>query len=106
MKDLAEKIGARIKAVRRSRGMTQERLAEQAEISPRYLSRLEVGEQSPSIDTLGRLATALDVELWELFDFGHEGTQKELQNTMRKLVRESDEGKLRLAVKVFRAVVR
>ena len=106
MKDLAGKIGARIKAVRKARRLTQERLAEQAEISPRYLSRLEVGDQNPSIDTLARLARALEIDLWELFDFGHEGTLKELQETVRRLVRESDEDTLRLAVKVIRAIVR
>lgn len=106
MKDLPGRMGARIKEVRKSRGLSQERLAEKAEISPRFLSRLEVGQQSPSIETLARLAEALGVELWELCDFGHEGTVKELQETLRKLIHESDERKLRLAVKVFRAVVR
>jgi transcriptional regulator with XRE-family HTH domain len=106
MKDLARKLGARIKEIRKARGLTQERLAEQADLSPRYLSRLEVGQQSSSIETLARLARALEVELWELFDFGHAGTVKELQEALRKLMRELDEEKLRLAVKVVRAVAR
>jgi transcriptional regulator with XRE-family HTH domain len=106
MKNLAVRLGARIKSLRKSRGLSQERLAEKSDITPKYLSRLEVGQQSPSIETLARLAEALGVELWELCDFGHEGTVKELQETLRKLIHESDERKLRLAVKVFRAVVR
>ena len=106
MKNLAQRLGARIKEVRRSRGLTQERLAEKAEISARYLSRLEVGDQSPAIETLARLAEVLDVELWELFDSGHTGTSKALRTSFRKLVREPDDQKLRLAVKVLRAVLR
>jgi|SRR5579884_661097 transcriptional regulator with XRE-family HTH domain len=106
MAGLSRKLGCRIKEIRRARGLTQERLAEQADLSPRYLSRLEVGQQSPSIEMLTRLARALNVEMWELFDFGHVGTMKELQETLSKLIRELDEEKLRLVVKVIRAFVR
>jgi len=106
MRDLPNKLGARIKEVRRSRGLSQELLAEKAEISPRYLSRLEVGQQTPSLQTLDKLAEVLNVELWELCDFGHVGTLKELRNTLQHLIRDSDERKLRLAVRVFRAVLR
>jgi len=106
MKNLAKRLGARIKALRKSRGLSQEQLAEKTGITPKYLSRLEVGQQNPSIETLAKLTEALDVELWELCDVGHEETQKELQETLRKIIHEADEKKLRLAVKVFRAVTR
>ena len=105
MKDLGKKLGTRIKEIRKSRGLSQERLAEKVDISPRYLSRLEVGQQIPSIETLAGLAEALEVQLWELFTFGHDGTAKELRESIRKLVQEGDEQQLRLAVKVFRAVL-
>lgn len=105
MKDLGRKLGARIKDVRKSRGLSQERLAEKVDISPRYLSRLEVGQQIPSIETLAGLAEALEVQLWELFAFGPDGTLKQLRVTMRKLLQEEDEQRLRLAVKVLRAVL-
>ena len=101
---LGAKLGLRIKEVRKARYLTQEQLAEKAQISPRYLSRVEVGQQSPSIETLENLAQGLDVELWELFDFGHEGTARELQERLKKLVRGMDEDKLRLTVKVIRAL--
>lgn len=105
MKGLGEKLGARLKEIRKVRGFSQERLAEKVDISPRYLSRLEVGQKTPSIETLARLAEALEVQVWELFDYRHEGTMKELRETMRKLIQEGDERQLRLAVKVFRAVL-
>ena len=105
MKGLSEKIGERLKEIRKLRGFSQERLAEKVDISPRYLSRLEVGQKTPSIDTLARLAEALEVQVWELLDYRHEGTMKELRETMRKLIQEVDERQLRLAVKVFRAVL-
>lgn len=106
MKDLAVRLGARIKALRKSRGYSQEQLADKCDITSKYLSRLEVGQQSPSIETLGKLAEALNVEFWELCNFGHEGSRKELQELLRRIIHESDDMKLRLAVKVFRAVIR
>ena len=72
---------------------------------PRYLSRLEVGQQSASIETLTRLGKELNVELGELFDFGHHGTTTELRQIVRKLIQECDEQELRLAVRMLRAIV-
>ncbi len=106
MKDIPQKLGRRIKELRKLRKLTQEKLAEQTEISYRFLSRLEVGHKSPSIETLTRLAEALDVELWELFDFGHVADVQELRKTMRKLTQECDKRTLKLVVKVMRAILR
>lgn len=44
--------------------------------------------------------------MWELFDFGHEASLKELRETMNRLLKESDEEKLKLAVKILRAVAK
>jgi len=106
MKDLLRRLGGRIKEIRKARGMTQEALAERIEMSPQYLSRIEGGHQSPSVEMLAKLADTLEVELWEFFDFGQPGTVKELRETIRKVAQGADEEQLRLALKVFRAVVR
>ena len=106
MKDLLRQLGRRIKEVRKARGMTQEALAERIEMSPQYLSRIEGGSQSPSVEMLTKLADSLEVEVWEIFDFGDPGTAKELREAVRKVVQGADEKQLRLALKVFRAVVR
>ena len=105
MKDLLRKLGARIKEERKVRGLTQEQLAEKVEITPRYLSRLEGGQQSPSIETLTKLAGIFEIELQELFDFHHIGTPKELRAKLSKFLNELDEQKLRLAVRLLKAVV-
>jgi transcriptional regulator with XRE-family HTH domain len=52
-------LAERIKALRRAAGLTQEGLAEKADISPEYLSRLETTRQVPSLDTVVDLAEAL-----------------------------------------------
>ena len=59
-------IGQRIKQVRRSRGMTQERLAEALSVSVGYVSQIERGVTKISLDTLAAVATQLNCELSEL----------------------------------------
>lgn len=53
-----------------------------------------------------KLSTALEVEMWEMFDFGHVAGRKELKDTIQAFVKTADEPALRLALKILRAVVR
>lgn len=52
-------LGARIRAYRKALNMTQEELAEKAEISLSFLGHLERGARQPSLETLVTLANAL-----------------------------------------------
>lgn len=99
-------IGERIQELRKKRKLSQEQIAERADISPNYLSRIECGKENPTLDMFIKLARALGTEMWEIFDFGHEGSTGQLTDTVNKLLKETDEEKLRLFVKVARAVVR
>ena len=103
---IKELIGKRIQELRKTQRLSQEQVAEKADISPNYLSRIECGKENPTLDMLIKLADALEVEMWEMFDFGHEVGIKELREAMGKLLKEADEEKLRLAVKILRAVAR
>ncbi|MBI3599866.1 MAG: hypothetical protein HY097_04395 [Nitrospinae bacterium] len=60
----------------------------------------------PALDIFIKLANASEVEMWEMFDFGHEVSRKELKETMSRFLKELDEDKLRMTVKLLRAVVR
>ncbi|MBI5197891.1 MAG: helix-turn-helix transcriptional regulator [Nitrospirae bacterium] len=99
-------IGNRIKELRRKKGLSQEKLSEKAEITPNYLSRVERGTENPTLDMFIRLSEALDVEMWEMFDFGHNLTHRDLKTALNKLSQGAEEEKLRLAIKVLRAVIR
>jgi transcriptional regulator with XRE-family HTH domain len=58
------KIGARIRALRVAKGLTQDELARTADLSRIYVQKLEAGERvSPSFPALERLARALDATL-------------------------------------------
>ncbi|MFA4828862.1 MAG: helix-turn-helix transcriptional regulator [Thermodesulfovibrionales bacterium] len=99
-------VGARLKELRRSQGLSQEQLAEKADINSKYLSRMERGTENPTLDMLIKLSNALEVEMWEMFDFGHVVSQKELKEAIQKFSKTSDEPSLRLALKIIRAVSR
>ncbi len=71
MKTTRELLGARIKELRKRRGLTQEKLAEQVDLATNYISLIEVGRTSPSLETMENVARALGVELKGLFDFVH-----------------------------------
>jgi len=59
-------------ALRKAAHWTQEKLAEQAALSPYYIGQIERGESSPSLTVLQEIARALGVKLSELFSFPSE----------------------------------
>ena len=54
-------LGKEIRELRRKRNLTQEKLAELADLSVPYISHLERGTKKPSLAVLVRLADSLDV---------------------------------------------
>ena len=56
-------IGTTIVSLRKEKGLTQEQLALECEISVSYLRRIEHGEANPTIHARWRLAEVLEVEL-------------------------------------------
>lgn len=63
---LRERIAANLKRLRSKRGLSQERMAELADFHRTYISQLERCVTNISIDGLGRIARALEVDVIEL----------------------------------------
>jgi transcriptional regulator with XRE-family HTH domain len=63
-------LGKNIKNLRSHRNFTQEELAERADISIIYISRIERGQKFPKPAILAQIAAALGVEVYELFKTG------------------------------------
>jgi transcriptional regulator with XRE-family HTH domain len=53
---LRRQLGARMRALREARKLTQETIAARIEVSPKYVSQLECGQRSPSWETLVAIA--------------------------------------------------
>ena len=62
-------VGKRIKDIRESKGISQVELVGrmQGEIDPTNISRIESGRTNPTLFTLYRIASALEVPLKDLF---------------------------------------
>jgi transcriptional regulator with XRE-family HTH domain len=73
--DLREVFAGNLRRLRHAKGMSQDDLAYEAEISRSYLSQLEKGRFYASLNIIGRLADALDVEPAELLNFATRGQQ-------------------------------
>jgi transcriptional regulator with XRE-family HTH domain len=63
---LRQRLGERLRDLRRKSKLTQEQLAEHAGIVPAYVSAIECAARAPTVETLASLATALKVTLSEL----------------------------------------
>ncbi len=70
-----ESLGKNIRTLRRSKGMSQERLAEAAGLSPNYIGMIERGEKTLSLESFVNIANALgasaDVLLSDLLVSGY-----------------------------------
>jgi transcriptional regulator with XRE-family HTH domain len=66
---LRKKFGQRLREIRLSRRMTQERFAETLDISVDFLSLIERGRNAPSFGTLDRMAKRLRLPVADLFTF-------------------------------------
>jgi transcriptional regulator with XRE-family HTH domain len=56
---LLSKLGKSIQAARRKAGITQEELAERAEVNARALQKIEAGDSDPQTSTLVRIKNAI-----------------------------------------------
>jgi len=58
---LLKAFGKRVAEIRRARGLTQEQLAEKADITPLSIAFIEQGRRWPRLATLDKLAKCLGV---------------------------------------------
>jgi XRE family transcriptional regulator, regulator of sulfur utilization len=62
----AEKFGAIVRTLREERGLTQDQLAERAEVSTTYVGFIERGDNVPTLTIILQIASALKVRTSDL----------------------------------------
>lgn len=67
--ELEKRFGAKLAYVRKSKKLSQMKLAEIVDMNFNYIGQIERGEANVTIKTMKTLANALGIELKELFDF-------------------------------------
>ena len=61
-----EELGTALREARHRRGMSQQALADRAELSRNFVAQIERGESTPTVSTLARIAMALATTVGEL----------------------------------------
>ena len=65
---IAKQVGERLRSYRNQNGWSQEELAERAGLHPTYIGQLERGEKNATLDSISKVAVALNISLSQLFE--------------------------------------
>jgi len=74
VKHVRKFLGQRLRALRKERALSQERLGKGSGLSGKFIGEVERGEKSISLDSLYHVSVALGVPLRDLTDVGDKHT--------------------------------
>ena len=94
-------IGARIKAYRKSMGISQEKLAEMINVSPHYIYEIERGTKAMSLETFVTLSEALNLSA----DYILFGNKKDDTVSLSEQLSKMDEEQRTRAESAFKALL-
>ncbi len=87
MQEISYEIGRRIRHHRLKNGMTQEKLAEKADLHHTYIGQIERGEKNMTLVSLEKITTALGITFTELFEHIEEvGDEKSIPAKCYQLI--------------------
>jgi transcriptional regulator with XRE-family HTH domain len=96
MAGLAKMIGGRIKELRTKAGLSQDKLAEKAGISSKYLGEVERGVVNVTVQVLDDIAKGLQVPIDEILNHGHIADRDQLEKDIRQRMAHASDEELRL----------
>jgi transcriptional regulator with XRE-family HTH domain len=102
----AKAFGRRLKSIREAAKLTQEQVAERTHGDAKYLSALENGRSSPTLDTIMGLAKALSVPVSDfvLLD-GEDSDERSLRRKIESALDACNEEQLRRVYRLIRDVI-
>lgn len=103
MKTLKEKLGSRIKYLRKELGLSQSKLSELTGLDIPNLSNIECGKRFMTADTLEKLAKALKTTERELFDFSKTEPERYLHSDIKNLLTNFEEKDLIFVLDVLKS---
>jgi transcriptional regulator with XRE-family HTH domain len=106
MSEAAVQLGRKIRTLRDALGMTQEKLAEEVNISLKHFGEIERGRSNPTLITIVSLANALHVTPAELMAAVDEREPLDTVSTeIRALVEKEDERTRQRMLRVLKAML-
>ncbi|EES74476.1 helix-turn-helix domain-containing protein [Paenibacillus sp. MB22_1] len=103
--NLPEIVGKRIREYRKQKNWTQEQLAEAASLHYSYIGGVERGDRNISLETLEKIAVALDVPAGDLFRTEVVLDKQQLLDEHMKLVSSRSAEEIALITKITRDVI-
>lgn len=97
-------IGMRIKIARIRKSMTQDEVAEKAEISNSHISNVETGNTKVSLPTLVLIANAIGVSVDELLCDNVEKSKRVFDDEISRIARDCDDWETRVIADVAAAL--
>ena len=88
-------LGKKLKQIRIERGISQEKLSEMVDISPRQMCVIENGNSLPSLDTFIKIAETLHFDINDFFSINAE-PMNELRQEIIERIKSADKKSLRL----------
>lgn len=105
MSELLELVGTRIRDIRKSKGLSQEALAEKAGFNSSYIGFIERAERNISLKNLEKIAQALNVSVYQLLTYVKENdelTEEDLSvKNILTLLRTREAKDTELALKIL-----
>lgn len=102
MNDIKTLFGRKIKEYRKKRNITQAQLAEMVNVDNKHISCIESGKNFPSPNLIERLATSLNVEPKDLFEFYYLQEPKDLKAEIISMLDKLNENNLSLTHKYIK----
>ena len=98
-------LGQRIRSLRNTKGWTQQELGEHADVNYKFVGEIERGQQNPSFAVLVKIASALGVELQELFRFEQGALdRKQVEAQIEAILQSLPDGDLNRMLSVLRVL--
>ncbi len=103
--DVKSLLGKRIREYRLRKNMTQAALAELVQVEPKHISCIECGKNYPSADLLDKIATVLEIEHEQLYQFRHLQDPPDLRAEIIQYMDLLDYTQLQVMYRFIRAMV-
>ncbi|MBE0343926.1 XRE family transcriptional regulator [Paenibacillus sp. 28ISP30-2] len=105
MSELLDLVGTRIRDIRKSKGLSQEALAEKAGFNSSYIGFIERAERNISLKNLEKIAKALNVGVYQLLTYVKENDELTEEDSSVKsiltLLRTRESKDTELALKIL-----
>lgn len=106
MSQILDKLGNRIKKLRKMQGLSQEKLAAKAKLHYTYIGAVERGERNLSLQSIEKIAKGLNVSIAELFSLPEKPSiEADLREEITNLLCNKDVKTLTLVLRVLKALL-